>query len=136
MPPWPIGKFGVNAAKEATMKSVRRNGVLTAASIRPAPSSKFRKRHEAGTAAVASRRVTDPCRQRRAEPLAWHTYCAACHAHDVIRAGKDGSRARASALMPRHASSWTRIKDDGRAEAVLIALWGVRELGRAAGRAP
>ena len=53
-----------------------------------------------------------------------------------VRAGKDGSRARASALMPRHASSWTRVKDDGRAEAVLIALWGARELGGAAGSTP
>ena len=39
-----------------------------------------------------------------------------------VRAGKDGSRARASALMPGHAGLWTRVKDDGRAEAALIAL--------------
>ena len=50
-----------------------------------------------------------------------------------VRAGKDGSRARASELMPRHAGQWTRVKDDGRAEAALIALFGARELGRIEG---
>ena len=45
-----------------------------------------------------------------------------------VRAGKDGSRARASALMPGHAGLWTRVKDDGRAEAALIALYGQRQL--------
>ena len=44
-----------------------------------------------------------------------------------VRAGKDGSRARASALMPGHAELWTRVKDDGRAEAALIALYGQRQ---------
>lgn len=42
-------------------------------------------------------------------------------------AGKtDAVRARASALLPRHSHHWTRAKDDGRAEAALIALYGVR----------
>ena len=50
-----------------------------------------------------------------------------------VRAGKDGSRARASELMPRHAGQWIRVKDDGRAEAALIALYGARELGRIEG---
>lgn len=49
--------------------------------------------------------------------------------------GKDGSRARASELMPRHAGQWVRVKDDGRAEAALIALHGMRELGRTEGTA-
>ena len=36
---------------------------------------------------------------------------------------KDGARARASALLPMHSHLWTRVKDDGRAEASLLALW-------------
>lgn len=36
---------------------------------------------------------------------------------------KDGARARASALLPMHAHLWTRVKDDGRAEASLLAYW-------------
>lgn len=43
-----------------------------------------------------------------------------------VPASKDGARARASALLPRHAYLWTRAKDDGRAEAALIALWAAR----------
>jgi crossover junction endodeoxyribonuclease RuvC len=42
-----------------------------------------------------------------------------------VPAEKDGARARASQLMPRHAGNWTRVKDDGRAEASLIALYGI-----------
>lgn len=34
---------------------------------------------------------------------------------------KDVSRQRASEIFPRHAASWRRVKDDGRAEAALIA---------------
>jgi crossover junction endodeoxyribonuclease RuvC len=48
---------------------------------------------------------------------------------------KDGSRARASALFPRDAGRWSRVKDDGRAEAAMIALHGAQvsgEIGRAA----
>ena len=51
-----------------------------------------------------------------------------------VRGGKDASRARASALMPRHAGLWARSRDDGRAEAVLIALYGQRRLAGEAGR--
>lgn len=43
-----------------------------------------------------------------------------------VTASKDGARARASALLPQHAYNWTRAKDDGRAEAALIALYGLR----------
>ena len=45
--------------------------------------------------------------------------------------GKDASRARASALLPHLAGHWSRSKDDGLAEAVLIALWGARKIGGA-----
>ena len=38
--------------------------------------------------------------------------------------GKDASRARASALLPRSAHLWPLVKHDGRAEAALIAIYG------------
>lgn len=44
-----------------------------------------------------------------------------------VTSDKDGTRARASALMPRHAGSWPLKKHDGRAEAALIALYGARQ---------
>lgn len=43
-----------------------------------------------------------------------------------VPADKDGARAAASRLFPRHAHHWTRVKDDGRAEAALIALYGAQ----------
>ncbi len=42
--------------------------------------------------------------------------------------GKDAARARAMELFPRHSGLFVRKKDDGRAEAALIALWGRRSL--------
>lgn len=41
-----------------------------------------------------------------------------------VPAAKDGARARASQLLPASAGRWARGKDDGRAEAALIALYG------------
>ena len=38
-------------------------------------------------------------------------------------AGKDASRARACELYPTHQKSFARVKDDGRADAVLIGTW-------------
>jgi len=38
--------------------------------------------------------------------------------------GKDGSRARAMELFPEHIALFKRVKDDGRSDAALIALWG------------
>lgn len=40
--------------------------------------------------------------------------------------GKDGSRARAMELFPDHLSLFKRVKDDGRSDASLIAIWGYR----------
>lgn len=40
-----------------------------------------------------------------------------------VNAGKDGSRAKAAQLWPIQAREFKRIKDDGRAEACLIAEW-------------
>jgi crossover junction endodeoxyribonuclease RuvC len=41
---------------------------------------------------------------------------------------KDQARARASDVLPRHADKWLRKKDDGRAEAALLAVYGARQL--------
>jgi crossover junction endodeoxyribonuclease RuvC len=37
--------------------------------------------------------------------------------------GKDASRARACELYPAHQKQFARVKDDGRADAVLIGAW-------------
>ena len=42
----------------------------------------------------------------------------------VVREGKDGSRERAMQLFPRQAAMFARKKDDGRADAALIAYYG------------
>ena len=44
-----------------------------------------------------------------------------------VTASKDGSRAKASMLFPTYSDSWARVKDDGRAEAVLIAAWAAQK---------
>lgn len=44
-----------------------------------------------------------------------------------VSSDKDAARARASALLPRHAGQWPLKKHDGRAEAALIALHGMRQ---------
>jgi crossover junction endodeoxyribonuclease RuvC len=44
-----------------------------------------------------------------------------------VPAEKDGARAAASRVFPRHADQWARVKDDGRAEAALIARHGMNE---------
>ena len=40
--------------------------------------------------------------------------------------GKDASRARAMELFPYQMALFKRVKDDGRSDAALIALWGSR----------
>lgn len=47
-----------------------------------------------------------------------------------VQADKDAARARASELMPAHSRKWKMKKQDGLAEAALIALYGARVLGR------
>jgi crossover junction endodeoxyribonuclease RuvC len=49
-----------------------------------------------------------------------------------VQKGDDAGRRRASELMPQHAHIWARKKDDGRADSVLIALFGQRSQQRAA----
>lgn len=41
-------------------------------------------------------------------------------------AAKDGARARAKQLLPRYAELFARVKDDGRAEAALIAMYAAQ----------
>jgi len=50
-------------------------------------------------------------------PQKWRN---ACH----VPSGKDGSRARAAQLFPMYADLFSRRKDDGRADAALIAFYG------------
>jgi len=40
--------------------------------------------------------------------------------------GKDASRARACELYPAHQKQFARVKDDGRADAVLIGAWWLK----------
>lgn len=40
-----------------------------------------------------------------------------------LTSDKDASRRKASMIFPRHAAKWARAKDDGRAEAALLAYW-------------
>lgn len=44
-----------------------------------------------------------------------------------LNQGKDASRAKAAQIWPMQAGEFKRVKDDGRAEAALIALWGGRQ---------
>lgn len=44
--------------------------------------------------------------------------------HFGLKADKGGSRAVACQRFPKHAGQFARVKDDGRAEAALIALYG------------
>jgi hypothetical protein len=46
-----------------------------------------------------------------------------------VHGDKDVSRARASTLFPKHTHLWARKKDDGRAEAALLALYGAQTFG-------
>lgn len=47
-----------------------------------------------------------------------------------VTADKGTARRRAIDLWPRHAAKFARVKDDGRAEAALIALWHVTKGAR------
>ena len=44
-----------------------------------------------------------------------------------INAGKDAARAKAAALWPSQAGEFKRVKDDGKAEAALIGMWGAAQ---------
>jgi hypothetical protein len=40
---------------------------------------------------------------------------------------KDASRLKASQIAPQWSAQWSRVKDDGRAEAFLLAVWGSQQ---------
>jgi len=42
-----------------------------------------------------------------------------------VQSGKDGARLRASQLIPAGCGNWRLVKHDGRAEAALLAFWGL-----------
>ncbi len=42
--------------------------------------------------------------------------------------GKTAARARATEIFPASAARWARVKDDGRADAAMIAAYGEREI--------
>lgn len=42
-----------------------------------------------------------------------------------LNGGKDASRAKAAQVWPASAGEFKRVKDDGKAEAALIACWGL-----------
>lgn len=44
--------------------------------------------------------------------------------HFGLKADKDEARRKASSLFPQYAGEWKRAKDDGRAESLLIAVYG------------
>lgn len=46
----------------------------------------------------------------------------------VVRASKDDARRRAAELTPALADMFKRVKDDGRAEAFLLGLYGIRDM--------
>jgi crossover junction endodeoxyribonuclease RuvC len=54
--------------------------------------------------------------------------------HIGVDKSKDSSRARASQLLPHCADQWPLKKDHGKAEACLLALYGVRMLNGTAER--
>jgi crossover junction endodeoxyribonuclease RuvC len=47
--------------------------------------------------------------------------------------GKDASRERAIEFFPEYAKMFSRKKDDGRADAALIAMWGIQNADEARG---
>jgi crossover junction endodeoxyribonuclease RuvC len=54
------------------------------------------------------------------QPLTWQRKVR-------LTGGKDGARALAQQMFPQHASAFSRKKDDGRADAALIGLYGVMD---------
>ena len=49
--------------------------------------------------------------------------------------GKDASRERAIELFPEYTKMFSRKKDDGRADAALIAMWGIQNADESRGKA-
>lgn len=60
--------------------------------------------------------------QELVEPVTWK------RPHKLVGQTKDASRQRACELFPEHSKLFSRKKDDGRADAALIAWYGVRQI--------
>ena len=61
-------------------------------------------------------------------PAAWKFYFALKRLeNETYRDKKNDSRALAAELFPAHAKAFARVKDDGVAEASLIALYGLNQ---------
>lgn len=56
-------------------------------------------------------------------PITWKTHFGLRKRKDEPAPGKDASRAAVIAMFPDRALRYLRAKDDGRAEALLLALW-------------
>lgn len=60
-------------------------------------------------------------------PAKWKRYFGLQRGQDEsYKDGKNASRALAAQLFPEHAKAFARVKDDGVAEAALIALYGAQ----------
>lgn len=59
-------------------------------------------------------------------PITWKGHFGLRKQKDQPAPGKEASRARVVALFPDKALPYLRAKDDGRAEALLLALWAVQ----------
>lgn len=59
----------------------------------------------------------------RVHPQTWKSHFGLRKRKDGPEIGKDASRALVTATFPDRALPYLRAKDDGRAEAILLALW-------------
>ncbi len=83
-------------------------------------SSMFKFGFNAGAAQMAVAASFIP--MRTPHPAQWK------HAMGLPRgATKEDSRKLAARILPRHSHLWARAKDDGRAEATLLAIFGSKE---------
>ena len=105
------GQLGVDAELAIIERVAARPGQGVA--------SMFSLGHSAGVAEAVM--LTLGVRVDHAAPASWKS---------SVGAGKDKatSQARASVLYPSHAGQWARAKDHNRAEAVLLAHYGLREM--------
>lgn len=72
--------------------------------------------------------VAAGCALHRVTPQTWKFGVGiAADAKADTKARKNASRARAIELFPHHAHLFARVKDDGRAEAALMAWWFVHK---------
>jgi crossover junction endodeoxyribonuclease RuvC len=81
--------------------------------------STFNFGFNAGAAQMAVAAAMIPCRLPR--PQLWKAMFG------LIRVTKEVSRAKASQLCPKHSHHWRLVKHDGRAEAVLLAIYASKQ---------